>query len=519
MKTFFLLFFTVFFYCSSYSQEAPRWISYDQRIAMFPENQYMVGFKSDKCDRSEVAAASMENLLKIAKTQLIEQIRIEIKSASTIDIENKDTRSKEVFKQAGASTSEASLTGLKTDTYYDKKKKLIYAVAYVNKLELVKSCETNLADLQKRLGQKIAMAKQLATTGEVEQAMNSYYACYPMIHEMDNALALLVAIGKEPMDAQTSDLELQVTQGISGLRKGKQLDLDEACFFFASGLRQQIRNLMEQGLFDNDGFIVMGSFTFQDTRMGSELSSRLSAIMEQKLTNMKLTTYSTSEKKISDMSEAEAARMYILTGTYWQEGENLKIIANVKRNKDGRNLAGGQEFLSKSWVKTNNIPYLPANYELAMARQKELEKGTLPVTSLQVEVWTNKGNDNPLFARGDTMSIYMKANHPCFVRLIYYLADGQKTLLSDNYEVKADQVGKVFQYPDLFVCDSPFGAETIQVLSQTEPFKPLNTRMENGYKMILDDVKGIIANTRGMKSLNSQFQQAEKRLDLTTVEK
>ena len=117
------------------------------------------------------------------------------------------------------------------------------------------------------------------------------------------------------------------------------------------------------------------------------------------------------------------------------------------------------------------------------------------------------------------MSICMKANRPCFVRLIYYLADGQKTLLSDNYEVKADQVGKVFQYPDLFVCDAPFGAETIQVLSQTEPFKPLNTRLENGYKMIVDDVKGIIANTRGMKSLNSQLQQAEMRLDLTTVEK
>ena len=67
------------------------------------------------------------------------------------------------------------------------------------------------------------------------------------------------------------------------------------------------------------------------------------------------------------------------------------------------------------------------------------------------------------------------------------------------------------------MCDAPFGAETIQMIAQTSPFKPLTIRLENGYQMILDDVGVILANVRGMKTIGKTEMIGERRLNLTTL--
>jgi len=59
----------------------------------------------------------------------------------------------------------------------------------------------------------------------------------------------------------------------------------------------------------------------------------------------------------------------------------------------------------------------------------------------------------------------------------------------------------------------------LQVVAQTEPFSPLNTKEENGYLFITDDVKTILENVRGMKNSNQKILRAEKRIDITTLAK
>jgi hypothetical protein len=58
--------------------------------------------------------------------------------------------------------------------------------------------------------------------------------------------------------------------------------------------------------------------------------------------------------------------------------------------------------------------------------------------------------------------------------------------------------------------------ETIQLIAQTSPFKPLSTRLEGGYQMIEDDTPAILANVRGMKTIGETVLIGEKRLVLTT---
>jgi len=98
-------------------------VSPSQRSSMYPEDKYLVSFKSDFTTRDADPSGLAETLLKLAKSQLVEQIRVTIKSSTSIQIENLNTNSREIFQQAGTATSEANLTGLKTETWINKKKK------------------------------------------------------------------------------------------------------------------------------------------------------------------------------------------------------------------------------------------------------------------------------------------------------------------------------------------------------------------------------------------------------------
>ncbi|TSA24301.1 MAG: DUF4384 domain-containing protein [Bacteroidetes bacterium] len=491
------------------AQDAPGWINPSNRRAMFPEGKYLSSFKSEPFDRESETENSTDRLIKLAKSDLVQQIRVTIKSTATFNLENMNSQSLEHFKQASTSTAEASLMGLKTESYVDPKKREAFAIAWLNITDLVASCKAGLAEKEKKVTAQIRLASELAAAGNLESAMSAYYDCYPLIREMENDISLIVALGREQPASQTSQLEYEVNKGISELRRGKGLSLDEACTFLANGLKKQVRYL------DPEGFLIMGTFTYQDARMGSEFASRLAATMEQKMTvtgfNLK-----TADNARDALKEGEL--VYRLTGTFWDEGEQIKIIANIRRINDGKSLASMEEYIPEKWIREHGMEIIPGNYTEAISRQKELLGSDVPANELDVAVWTNRGSDDPLFKAGDTMMVFVQVNKPCYIRLIYYLADGQKTLLVDNFQVPIENANIPIRYPYPFICDAPYGSETLQALAQTTPFQPLKTVKKDGYLFIEEDVKGIMENFRGMKSTAPGMLQAEKRMDLTTIE-
>ncbi|NQV03363.1 MAG: DUF4384 domain-containing protein, partial [Bacteroidia bacterium] len=472
--------------------------------------QYLAAFKSEIFESADDTETIVDRLIKMAKADLVQQIRVTIKSTATFNLENMNSQSLEHFKQASTSTAEASLTGLKTESYVDLKKRGAYAIAWLKIANLVSACKANLAEKEGKVASKIMLAKELAETGNLESAMSAYNDCYRLLREMENDISLIISLGREQPSGQTARLEYDVNKGISDLRQGRGLNLDEACNFLANGLKQQVRYL------DPEGFLIMGTFTYQDSRMGSEFASRLAATLEQKMTvvgfNLK-----TVDAARGALKEGDA--VYRLSGTFWDGGEHVKIIANIRRINDGKSLASMEEYIPGKWMTDHEIRIIPENYTMAISRQQELMEIEVPSDDLDVELWTNKGSDDPLFREGDTMQVFMQVNKPCYVRLIYYLANGQKNLLVDNFEIPAENVNIPIRYPYPFICDAPFGSETLQAMAQTEPFQLLKTEKKDGYLVIEEDVKGIMENFRGMKPASSEIMQAEKRVDITTVNK
>ncbi|MCK4406493.1 MAG: hypothetical protein KAV44_02330, partial [Bacteroidales bacterium] len=153
----------------------------------------------------------------------------------------------------------------------------------------------------------------------------------------------------------------------------------------------------------------------------------------------------------------------------------------------------------------------------ACENMRIFKKNEITNGGMLLDVWTNKGNESPIFEENDTLEFYIRANHECYVRIINYFADGTKVLLVDNLYIGSDKVNKVIKLPKMFYCAPPFGTEVLQANAQTEPFNPLITEEKCDYRFIKGDLNNILQNTRGFKPIKNEDLRAEKRIIVTTM--
>ena len=212
-------------------------------------------------------------------------------------------------------------------------------------------------------------------------------------------------------------------------------------------------------------------------------------------------------------------KSYVLTGTFWKETNEVKLIATLK-DLNGKIVATAEAFIPNSYFETNKINYLPENFEQAYSKMRAFGLNEMIKGDLNVEIWTNKGDDNLLYTEGEKLKFFVRTNKECYLRFIYHLADGQSVLLLDNYYIAENMTNKVVEIPFEFECSEPYGVETLQANAQTVEFPKLATTKTDGYDFINDNLNEVLLNTRGFKKVvSNDVQKAEKRLIFTTMKR
>ena len=188
--------------------------------------------------------------------------------------------------------------------------------------------------------------------------------------------------------------------------------------------------------------------------------------------------------------------LHILSGTYLIEKERIKINSTLVNSETNMIVSTASVYVPLSYLKSMNINYEPENVVKIEKRDLVIKKDVIK-NDFDINIWTNKGNDNVVFTEGDTLKLTVLAPEVCYIRLIYILADGSSVLLLDNYEIKSDNIQEAYQIPQQFVCAGPFGAETLILNAQTtEKFQPLKTTKQGGYDFISDDLSAMLNNSR-----------------------
>lgn len=487
----------------------PEWVDFKLRKQLYPAAKYFTGFSMAQVEKGEDASKVIERLRQSAVSHLANSIQVTVESVTTMNTLELDKQVYQEFRENLATFSKVELAGIETKSHVDKRKKTAYVLAFVKKSDLIDHYKKTIDNLDQKIAHQIKIADAYLESGDRAAALSTLFGCVTLFSEARQAQGMVIML-----KASTNSIEeihrkeIEVKRTISELYQSEMLTIDDVTGFLAFGINNQAGDLR--------GNLMVSGFTFEDTKMSSQLSRRLTSLLKTELMNDE--KLQISDRQFTGLSSIEQPD-YLIGGTYWDEGDRLKIIAIMRTSGNGKTLATAEAFLPKRWIRKTGISWKPENFAQAYASLRQFLEEEVVDQNLSLEVWTNHGNESPVFAEDDTLQIYIRVNAPTYIRIINHLADGMRVLLADNLYIGSDKVNKVVKIKDEFVCAEPFGAEIIQVNAQSQKFPPLFTEQKWGYTFIKNELAEIIQNTRGFKPLKNEDLQAEKRLVVTTMEK
>ena len=434
------------------------------------------------------------------------------------------------------------LLGLETEVYVDSgRNPTTYVLAYVSRAELKRIYTARASTLRKEIRQILTDAEEATHAAKIDIAMEKYLSTYPLYDALKEAeIILLVAkYYSSPGDVAFDELE-RITKKLSRepdippipshtevINRVEQLVSESVTS--VDGIARAIVFQLSKQIKQPAGKVLLAPFTYQDTQMTSRFSRQLLAALKVQLGQIaKWKTVNQTRRSrgnfrprsVQHMRDfaKEAGATLLLSGTYWENGDQITLRATLRDVETGEIKAGAVVKFDRD-VKTFN--FKPQNYKQALIEQHAFAEDEF-ISGLQVEMWTNKGSEHLLYLEGETMKVSVRVNRAAHLRLLYILADGRRTLLYDNHYIDRSKANRVVEVPEEFECAPPFGAELLVVVARTEEFPPIQTYESDGYHFLSAKDAGQAARDfRGMKKKQKRpdAQQSEIQLVLTTMKK
>ncbi|HIO73533.1 MAG TPA: DUF4384 domain-containing protein, partial [Flavobacteriales bacterium] len=380
------------------------------------------------------------------------------------------------------------------------------------------------AELRNEIRQIVELAE--SHQDQKDQAIKYYLQSLPILDALKEVETILSVAAQASSIVNAFDElegELPLVSRTEIMNKTQQLALEDIASI--NDIAHSIAFQFNQQIPLSERSTMVVPYTYQDTKMTSQFSRYLQRDLEVALENVVSQTRrfrAKSTQVMRDIAVASGANC-LLSGSYWETEGEVRVLAVLRDVQTGKSLASARVEFSPQILPTN-IELKPQNFEAAMVQQQAFAEGEIIDSQLQVEVWTSKGNENVLFNDGEEMQIYLRVNRQAYVRLLYILADGSKTLLFDGLYIDQSKVNHVVEVPEVFECANPFGAEMLVAVARTLPFDLLETEEIDGYFFIQSDNPKEVADlTRGVKGLrrkkkkNLEVQQSESKMTITTI--
>ncbi len=430
-----------------------------------------------------------------------------------------------------------------------------YALVYIRRDDLKRLYAEQAQKLHQEINRTLADARNAENVRDIKSAARIYLRTYPLYEALKEAEIIQIGAEYAPNyhDALTQ-LEKAATDTSGGnvlimshrqvIKRVREIDppvivtakditktfglqLDAQKANISSGAKVQLEPLT----YRHEGLICHFSRDFNV------------AIQEQFNWHFVLRKRGFKRKNIIN-SKMMPEERFRFSGTCWENGDEITI------RKTLRDLHTG-EFLGSSVVTFLNsrlrepLVFTPPNYQQFSETRKAFTpryiklddnnqeiirppKSTKPqlspVGGLEVEVWTDKGQDPVYYTAGETMKVFVHVNQPAYIRMLYILAGDRKyTLLQNNYYIDSSRINSEVEIGE-FVCAPPFGAEMLVVAARTEKFPPIETFEDNGYFFLVDQEPEAAARAfRGMKRISNpdqtDFQHNEAQVVVVTEEK
>ena len=317
--------------------QAPSWISTDTRSNLYPTALFLTGyFETSDVNKKEIDA-ELQLLVDAAKAQLIQSVKVQVKSVSTSKVSDFNGEIDDYFNQKTTSQSDIQLIGLQTDSYYDKKTKKGYGFAYVSKSQMIEYYRSEIGKNISDIENIITQSQTLTDGGDLKRAFKKGLGAYNKFFTIDESQKVLMAIGaSSDMDVridEVNDLNSKFNKLMLEIQKDRRMSIDDMGYIIANGL------MKSQG--DNHKSIKLKPFTYEQTGFSSDFSYKLDKTIKQSL------------------PEEMPSAGYLIEGVFFHEGENIVVKSSLIDTKTKRVVGRNTVQITEFELINNSVAIVP----------------------------------------------------------------------------------------------------------------------------------------------------------------
>lgn len=486
-------------------------------LQAYPSSEYLVGVSE--------GPGTVETLMNLAEGQLSKKIFDKVRYVIN---ENEDdwlayNRVREHYSTVIQSSVKSKLKGIRE--YYPSTAPDTYVIVYI-KRDILKQIYTDeAADLRQEINDLLHKAEVIEEAGDLPDAAKIYLSTYRLYEALKEAeLIQLGAAYTTPPGAfnklsdaaggiAKADLMMshkEVVTKVEKIAPQTIININDVARVTAYQFQQQSG--------DSGSKVKTEELTYNSFNVVSPSSTHFLEALTNELKwhrSLPMRGFQPLQEEHKVQSQDEHLQFF---GGYWADGDKITLRTTLRDIATGEFKAAAVVRFSESQRRDKNIPLKPNNLEQfdqdwklfnppevtlieevpQVEESPQTAEGSPTESSpeeslvnpkvfandgLIVEIATDRGTGPVIYTEGETMTVFARADQEVYIRLIYILADGKRTLLLDNYHVSPEMANQSLEIGK-FVCTPPFGAEQLHVYAKREAFPDLapgQTYEEGGY--------------------------------------
>jgi hypothetical protein len=339
MKRFILLLFVSTVTISLKAQE-PAWLDPVSRATKWPEEKFLTAFATEVVDKKQSETDALQQLNEVIKGQLSDAILVSINAQTEMNITVDNAATDQKLERRSASASDVDLVGLQLDSYFDKRKRSLYAFGYVSIDELAKYNRDIIFKNDNQISQNNNRFNASSNkTEKIDLTIEK------LLSEIQRSVRLLTALGlshgSDVSSLQKTANENQ--QRLDGLFKSRPVLLEHISQRLTNELLLSIPTGSQSDLKE-------GRIPYNTSEVSSEFSNALAKQLKNKLSEDSRLTFSATGK--GEMN-----------GSFLQNETETTFNAQLTNSKS-QVIAVSEFAVATAAIETKGLALLPPNFEM-----------------------------------------------------------------------------------------------------------------------------------------------------------
>jgi hypothetical protein len=482
----------------------PEWVKTYGVTTPYPRITHLTGYAMVNKDED----SSREILIEKSLADLSKKIKIKIQSDLVIN----EMESKGEYESSLSSVTRSSIntTVSSADFIFHEDRNSLHCLAYISIDSLLNFYSDEASLFWTTIQNALSEAAEFTKQGKSDKALEILYASNTAFPELYERWSLYKSVNS-PSSDQNFFNKLPNANSISQIKDSEndyESLLDDISSREAGSLTEGLNKIATIMAMQNvpGSQIQVPPLLFGSTSFSSEFGRYAGDRLESVLV---------------DQLNSERTQV-IFKGQYWQEEEKIRLLV-IAVNLDGEKLGKAEVIIPLS--ATGNRELKPQNFDQAMIALQEFADGALTEGGINIDIWTNKGNDEEAlaFTNGETLQLYFRVNQPAFLQITYKLATGEMVLLEKSFYIGSDRVNRTVPLPYEFEVQAPFGIEQMIVTAYSvePPTASTVPKLIDGELYdVFNSVGDVVVNTRGLgrkKTANTEMRVGEAMLNMTMM--